>query len=324
MLSLVIPVFKNESCLPRLLAELEQLSSRVNGRLEVLFVVDGSPDRCLEILRKQLPDLRFPAQLLSLSRNFGSFSAIVAGLEHGRGDYFAVLAADLQEPPDLIIQFLDLLQQDEADIVFGHRSSRSDSWFTRFSSNAFWFIIRRFVIPEMPSGGVDVFACSRTVRDRLVQLHEVNTNLIALLFWMGFRRKFVAYDRAARLEGRSAWNLSKKIRYSLDTIFNFTDMPVRLLLYAGAFGMGTATVAGFVVLISKLVGNITVPGYAATVLTVLFFGGMTSLGLGVLGQYLWLSLQNARQRPNYIVASCEENSFEPVAPLDEAHKMHLR
>src|SRR5437868_1383364 len=128
MKSLVIPVYKNEANLDRLLSEMARLNDRIPDEFEVVFVVDGSPDRSLEILRQRLPKLKFKSQLLSLSRNFGSFSAIAAGMEHARGEALAVMAADLQEPPALIEQFFEILAKDQAEIVFGVRSRRADPW----------------------------------------------------------------------------------------------------------------------------------------------------------------------------------------------------
>jgi len=304
-LSLIVPIYKNEANLDDLLAEVGKLSQRLGGPLEAVFVVDGSPDRCQDILRRRLPSAPFPSRLVCLSRNFGAFSAIAAGLEAGTGDYFAVLAADLQEPPELIAQFYDVLSHDQADIVFGCRARRSDPWLSEFFSRLFWWIYGAFVVAEMPRGGIDVFGCTRQVRDRLLGCTESNTNLIALLLWLGFRRQFVFYDRRARRAGASAWTIGKKIKYASDSIFNFTDLPIQLLLSVGAIGIGAGTVFAAVLIVSKLTGRIAVPGYSAIVLAIIFFGGLTSLGLGIIGQYLWLTLQNARRRPTYIVASAE-------------------
>jgi glycosyltransferase involved in cell wall biosynthesis len=311
MLSLVIPVYRNEKNLDRLLAELSKLKDRLPDELEVVFVVDGSPDASLQILRDRLPSLSLRSQLISLSRNFGSFNAVMAGLGAGTGDHFAVLAADLQEPPELILQFHEVLKSDTADIVFGHRTGRSDPWMSELSSNIFWWIYRKLVVPDMPAGGVDVFACSKTVRDQVLRFREVNTNLIALLFWMGYRRHYIGYERAPRREGESGWTFSKKLEYCLNSIFNFTRLPIRLLLIVGVVGSTLAVVSAIVVLITKLRGDISVPGYTITVLFILFFGGVITLGLGVLGQYLWLSLQNVRGRPSYLIAESEQYS-EPT------------
>ena len=311
LLSLVIPVYKNEENLGRLLPAVVKLGQELPVRLEVIFVVDGSPDRSYEILEQRLPALGLRAQLLQLSRNFGSFSAIAAGMSAGAGDYFAVIAADLQEPPELVIQFAEVLRRGEADIVFGVRARRADPWLSELASNLFWGLYRRFVVRDMPPGGVDVFGCTRGVRDCILGLREVNTNLIALLFWVGFRRRYIAYERQARQEGRSAWTLKKKLRYSLDSIFNFTDLPLRLLMYAGILGMSFAIVFGIVLIVARLTGHIPVLGYTPIVLTIMFFGGLTSAAFGIVGQYLWLALQNARQRPNFIVASTRAYGREP-------------
>jgi polyisoprenyl-phosphate glycosyltransferase len=304
-LSLIVPIYKNEPNLEQLLAEVGKLHQRLGGPMEVVFVVDGSPDRCLDILRLRLPSSPFPSLLVCLSRNFGAFSAIAAGLEAGAGDYFAVLAADLQEPPELIAQFYDVLSHGQADIVFGCRARRSDPWLSELFSGLFWWIYGTFVVAEMPRGGIDVFGCTRQVRDRLLSCPESDTNLIALLLWLGFRRQFVPYDRQARRAGESGWTIRKRIKYALDSIFNFTDLPIQLLLSVGAVGVGVGTLFAMVLIISKLTGRIPVPGYSAIVLAIIFFGSLTSLGLGIIGQYLWLTLQNARRRPKYIVASAE-------------------
>jgi glycosyltransferase involved in cell wall biosynthesis len=314
MLSLVIPVYRNEENLPRLLRELQTFAESFTDPLEVVFVVDGSPDGSLRILHDRLPSWPVRSLLVELSRNFGSFSAVAAGLRHGRGDYFAMIAADLQEPLDLVSRFHALMQAGDADVVFGHRAGRTDAWLGQFLSESFWRLYRRFVLPDIPKGGIDVFGCRRQVRDRLLEMKELNTNLIALLFWLGFRRAFVPYERRARLEGRSAWTVGQKLRYALDSVFNFTDLPIKALLLLGTAGTLAACIAGVTVFVGWSLGHIPVLGYTPLMLVISFFGGLTALGLGIIGQYLWLSLQNARGRPSYVVKA--EWSFDP-APGDQ-------
>ena len=303
MLSLVIPVYNNEESLPRLFPALEQLAGQLPVALEVVFVVDGAVDASLARLKERLPAWPIRWQLLELSRNFGSFAAIAAGLQYAAGEHIAVLAADLQEPPDLVLEFHRALAADEAEVVLGYRTGRADPWWSRQLSAIFWGVYRRFVVPDMPRGGVDVFGCTRAVRDQLVQLREVNTNLIALVLWVGFRRKFVPYERRPRREGRSGWSFTRKLRYAFDSVFSFTDLPLRALVALGAAGTGLAVVAAATVFVMWSLGRIPVLGYTPLMLMITFFGGLTALGLGIVGQYLWLALQNARGRPNFIVRS---------------------
>jgi glycosyltransferase involved in cell wall biosynthesis len=301
-LSLIIPIYRNEACIPDLLRAMEDLNRQMSGEFEAVLVVDGSPDRSLELLAKSLPGAAFESQLLALSTNFGSFAAIRAGLASATGDLFAVMAADLQEPPELILQFRDLLRQGEHDVVVGTRQGRDDPFGKRLASAIFWKLYRRFVQRQMPPGGIDVFACNRPFRDQLLELHESNTTLVGLILWMGFRRAEIPYARRARRHGKSAWSFWRRFRYLLDSTFAFSDLPIRVLSFAGAMGMSLSIILMLIVLISKLTHKIEVPGYTATVLTVMFFGGLNALGLGLIGEYVWRTFQNTKGRPSYIVA----------------------
>ena len=305
MLSLVIPVYGNEENLPRLFAELEGFAAGFAEPLEVVFVVDGSPDASLRILQERLPGWPVRTQLLELSRNFGSFAAIAAGMRAARGEYMAALSADLQEPLSLVREFHRLLAAGDADVVFGHRTGRADARSSSVMSDLFWRLYRRFVVPEMPKGGVDMFGCTRAVRDVFAGMKEVNTNLIALLIWLGFRRVFVPYERQARLEGRSAWTFSRKWRYAIDSVFAFTDLPIRALLVMGSIGTAIAIVAAVTVFVGWATGHVPVLGYTPLMLVITFFGGLTALGLGITGQYLWLTLQNSRGRPPFVVRAAD-------------------
>jgi polyisoprenyl-phosphate glycosyltransferase len=305
MYSLVIPVFRNQESLPDLLAALTGMNAALDGKLEVVFVVDGSPDRSYALLRDSLPQAGFASQLLLLSRNFGSFAAIRCGLQAAGGEYFAVLAADLQEPPELAVDFFHSLARDEADVIVGTRDARADPLLSRIASGLFWRLYRHLINPEIPTGGVDVFGCNRKFRDQLLALDECHSSLIGLLFWLGFRRKTVGYERRARQHGKSAWTLRRKITYMLDSIFAFSDLPIRLLLLLGIVGIGVAVLYGVTVLMLRLFGDLSVPGYAATIMSILFFGGLNALGLGIIGSYVWRAYANTQQRPLAVVMHSE-------------------
>jgi glycosyltransferase involved in cell wall biosynthesis len=303
--SIIIPVYKNEGSIPRLLAAMEQLcaSETLRGETEVVFVVDGSPDQSYALLKTALPNLGFSAQLIGHSRNFGSFPAIRTGLMHARGEYFGVMAADLQEPPELMVDFFAALCHDECDVVVGTRSSRSDPLSSRLASGIFWWGYRKLIVRDMPEGGVDIFGCNKAFRDQLLGLEESRSSLIALIFWLGFRRKLLAYERRVRQEGVSAWTFRKKMDYMMDSVFAFTDYPIRLLTNIGLIGSLFSAILGILVLAAYLAGQINVPGYAATMLVVLFFGMLNVFGLGLVGAYAWRAYENSKQRPLAVVAS---------------------
>jgi hypothetical protein len=169
----------------------------------------------------------------------------------------------------------------------------------------------------MPKGGADVFACTRAVRDHLVQLGEQNTSLIGLLIWLGFRRAEIPYERRKSLTGRSGWTLGRRVRYSLDSLFAFTDLPIRIVSLIGLLGMTLSIVLGLVVLWARLSGRTEVPGYSATVLVVMFFGGLNSLGIGLLGEYLWRTYENTKGRPRHVVA---RHTTFPARPSSSREK----
>lgn len=312
MNSLIIPVYRNEANIPDLLGALAALASRLPDPLEVIFVDDGSPDNSHAILARALPEMPFTAQLLRHSRNFGSFAAIRTGLEAARGTYFAVMAADLQEPPELVEAFFQQLGTETVDVVVGTRDNRADPITTRLAAGSFWWLYRKLVNPDVPPGGVDVFACNRDFRDQLLAMKESNSSLIGLMYWIGFRRGSVAYSRQERIHGKSAWTLRRKLKYMLDSLFSFSDLPVRLLLAAGAGGMLVSVFLGITVLGLRLFSGTAVPGYTATMITILFFGGLNAFGLGLIGSYVWRAFANTQNRPLSIVMS--RRDFSPPPP----------
>lgn len=317
MLSLIVPVYRNESGLPALLAALQALHLELAGEMEAVLVVDGSPDRCYELLRAALPASGLRARLVLLARNFGSFAAIRVGLEVASGDCFAVMAADLQEPPDLVVRMHAALCQGDCDVVVGLRQARNDALASRLAAQLFWALYRRCVLPEMPPGGVDVFACNRAFRDSLLQLREHHSSLIAQMFWLGFRRKQLPYVRQPRRHGASAWTLEKKLAYLADSVFAFTDLPIRWLLRVGLVGVLAAGGLGCAVLVARLSGAISVPGYAMTMLVLVFFGALNLLSLGIVGSYAWRAYENTKARPLAVVLR-DERFGAPGAGADAA------
>jgi polyisoprenyl-phosphate glycosyltransferase len=304
--SVVVPVYRNEGTLAALVDRLDQLATRLDGPLEVVFVVDGSPDNSLVMLRDLLRAHRhFSSQLIALSRNFGSFSAIKAGLLEARGDFAAVMAADLQEPESLIEDFFSALADGEHDVAVGVRASRDDPVGGAAASRLFWWMYRKLVQPEIPPGGVDVFACSRDVAGRLAGLEESHTSLVGLLYWLGFRRVEVPYVRRARPVGKSAWSLRKRIRYLEDSIYSFTSLPIAAITVLGIVGVVASLSWAVVVIAFWAAGRIDVPGYTPLMLALLFVASSVLIGLGIVGSYVWRTYENSKGRPTAVTMTHE-------------------
>lgn len=306
MYSLIIPVYKNQESIPALLAAVNQLNQQLNNQLETVFVVDGSPDQSYALLKKSLPEMSFRSKLLLLSRNFGSYAAIRTGLEAAQGEFFAVMAADLQEPPELILEFFKCLETEETDVTFGIRKSRQDPLLQKIPAKTYWYLYKTFVQKEMPHGGIDIFGCNLQFRDQLLQLNELNSSLVGLALWLGFKRKLIPYERLERQHGKSAWGFRKKLKYAMDSSFAFSDLPIRLLYLLGASGILLSLALAAIVILAKLIGAIPVPGYATTVITILFFAALNSMGLGIIGSYVWRAFENTKSRPHSIVMSATE------------------
>ena len=315
MLSLIIPVYRNEESVPELLEAVEQMGMALPDELEAVFVVDGSPDRSYELLRDGLPLRPYRSRLALLSRNFGAFPAVRAGLQLARGDRFAIMAADLQEPPELILRMDELVRADEADVVLGVREARHDPVRNQLPARLFWTLYRQLVVKEIPPGGVDVFACNGEFREQLLGLEEQHSSLVAQLFWLGFRRSYVGYVRRERRHGRSAWTFRKKVDYLTDSIFSVTDLPIRLLVRVGGLIALAFGLFGAIAALARLIGLIDVPGFTALAVLVVFLGALNLFGLGIVGSYAWRAYENSKQRPLHVVL--RQLDFDPRASEEE-------
>jgi glycosyltransferase involved in cell wall biosynthesis len=298
--SIVVPVYKNEGSIEHLLNRISEISGAVTGSVEAVFVVDGSPDKSLEVLRSSLPRDGFDAKVLLLSRNFGAFSAIRAGLREARGEATVVMAADLQEPTSLILDMLGIVQRDEADVAVGVRQSRKDGVVSRTLSAVFWKVFNRVSSLELPRGGVDIFALSRSARETLNSFEESSTSLIGLIYWMGFRRQEVPYHRVERQVGKSSWSLQKRINYAKDSITAFSEFPLSVFLWSGVIGALVSLVFALIGAYQYVFTSDHQSRREITAIGLLFVASYLMAGLGVLGTYLWRIADNVRKRPDSI------------------------
>ena len=314
LVSVVVPVYQNAGSLADLLARLRGVAAGLPAeRFEFVFVDDGSKDDSFAVLRRLAgEDAR--VRLVKLSRNFGSGPAILAGLTEARGDCMLALSADLQDPPELIPQMLEMWRQGRK-VVLAARRSRADPLATRLLASAFYRLFRRFALPNMPRHGFDFFLLDRTVRDLIAGIQENNAYLMGLILWMGFEPGVVHYDRAARAAhyGPSMWGLGRRVKHFIDSFTAFSYFPLRAASVLGVVVAVLGVLYAILVVVLRVVHGFPVEGWASIMVAVLLLSGVQMLMIGVLGEYLWRNLEETRRRPRFIVEQVVEGS----GPLDE-------
>jgi dolichol-phosphate mannosyltransferase len=299
-ISIIIPVYFNELSLPHLFSRLAAMADKASGyQFEFIFVDDHSGDASYSLLREFAGKDR-RAAVLKLSRNFGSFYAIRAGLQYSSSDCAVIISADLQDPPELIPQLIEQWEQGKK-VVMAVRKDREDSWHVRLLATAYYSLMRRFALHDMPVGGFDFVLIDRRIIDILTEIKEKNTSLMGLILWSGFQRGIVYYTRKKREHGTSKWTMTKKIKYFIDSFVAFSYAPIRLFQLVG---IGLAFV-GFLyalfIAFRRIIYDFPVPGLSALIVITLIIGGVQLIMLGVIGEYLWRNADDAKNRPLFII-----------------------
>ena len=299
-LSIITPAFKEARNIQALHARLSAELSGLDIPWEWIVVDDHSPDGTWVVLR-ELAAREPRLKAVRLARNSGSHTALACGLQHARGDCAVVLAADLQDPPETIPALLEKWRAG-AKIVWAVREGREgESAATKGFARLYYGIMRRFVgISEMPATGADFFLLDRRVIDVLNVFKEANVSLLALLTWMGFKQDRILYVKQARQHGQSGWSMEKKLKLVVDSVTSFTYKPIRFMSYAGFVVALAGFLYALVVVVNALIGKPS-PGWSSLMIVLLLVGGLQMLMMGVLGEYVWRALDEARARPRFIV-----------------------
>ncbi len=322
LISIIVPVFNERDNLrPFHDAVTDVIRSMPEYDWEFLFVDDGSRDGSFEVLGglrahdERVQALRFP-------RNFGSHVAIAAGIDYCHGDAAIVMAADLQDPPALIREFVDRWRSGH-DVVWGARTGRDEGALRSYGMSMFYRLVRRFAIPTYPQGGTGSFSLiSRPVIDAFRQCQERNRLTFGLIAWSGFRETSVPYHRPRRLIGSSSWTVRRMLKAAIDTFISFSSLPIRTISFLGLFVSALSLLFGVYVFINQLFFGTRVQGWTSVMLTVLVLGGVQLLMIGVLGEYLQRILDEARARPLYIVERTLGLSPPAVTPHQVTAQAH--
>lgn len=302
-ISLVVPCYNEEQSLPYFWAEVQRVMQKMDYvDFELIFVNDGSRDKTLEVLRK-LAQKDPRVKYLSFSRNFGKEAAMFAGLEHARGDYAAVMDADLQDPPALLEEMYRALTQEGYDSAATRRVTRKGEPPIRsFFARMFYRIINRMTDVEIVDGARDFRLMNRPFLDALLSLRERNRFSKGLFGWVGFKTKWIEFENVERVAGETKWSFWKLFKYSIEGIVAFTTMPLTLASFAGFLLCMVALCSTVFIVVRKLLFGDPVSGWASTASIITFIGGIQLFFMGIFGQYLAKAYTEIKNRPLYIVA----------------------
>ena len=299
-LSLVIPIYNEEEVLPQLDVRLKELLAKLAIDTEVVFVNDGSKDRSIEILRRMAShELRY--RVIGFSRNFGHQRAITAGMEKSRGRAVVVMDADLQDPPEVILEMVEKWREGY-DVVYGRRRSREgESSFKLLTAKVFYRVFAAMIPIEVPLDTGDFRLMSRRVVQTMRGLRETHRFVRGLVAWVGFKQTAVEYDRAARAAGETKYPLKKMLAFAMDGIASFSIQPLRFATYIGVFVGAASVLYACAAALTWWAGH-TVPGWTTTVILVSFLSSVQFFMIGVLGEYVGRIYEQVKRRPLYIIS----------------------
>lgn len=301
-ISVIIPCYFNELNIPTTVQELKTNETLFPSDVafEYVMVDDGSKDNTLEELKKFKTAYPEQVKIIKLSGNFGSYNAIQAGMKYSTGDCTVVIAADLQDPPELMVKMYEYWQKG-VKLVVANRNDREDAFTSRIFAEQYQKLIRKHALANLPKGGFDYCLFDRQLREQVVNMGENNTNSLYLLMWLKYDYVAIPYTRKARKAGKSRWTLSKKIKLFVDSFVSFSYFPLRLITIGGLLlGLISLLYAAYVIF-AHLTGNIDVQGWTTMMVVFLLVAAFQMISIGIIGEYLWRNLEASRKRPAYIV-----------------------
>lgn len=298
--SIVVPVFNEETVLPEFYNRLTRVIETLSGNFEVLFVNDGSEDRTETILR-DLHQKDQRVKVINFSRNFGHQVAITAGIDLAQGRACIIMDADLQDPPEVIPR---LIERWEAgfEVVFAVRTRREgERFFKLITANLFYALLKKLARIEIPQNAGDFRLLDRKVIDALKLMPEKNRFVRGLVSWVGFKQTQLFYERDARFAGETKYPFVKMLKFAVDGIISFSDIPLRLATWLGLFFSFASFLIMLWVIGAKLFSDRTVLGWASIMVTILLIGGVQLFTVGILGEYIARTFEEAKQRPLYLI-----------------------
>ena len=301
-ISIIIPCYFNELNIP--VTTLELIDNEKLFPSDVVFeyvmVDDGSKDNTLGELKKFKSKYPDKVTIIKLSGNFGSYNAILAGMEYATGDCNVVITADLQDPPELMIKMYEYWLKG-IKLVLANREKREDGFLAGILANQYQKLIRKYALANLPKGGFDYCLFDKQLREQVVAMEEKNTNSLYLLTWLKYDYVSIPYVRKKRVLGKSKWTLNKRIKLFIDSFVSFSYFPLRLITTIGLLLGMVSFIYAIYVVIARITGFINVEGWTTMMVVFLLVSSFQMMAIGILGEYLWRNLEASRKRPSYVV-----------------------
>ena len=298
-LSIVVPIYKNQDNIRPFYNDFTDNIKPFIDDYEIIMVHDASPDGSWNIM-KEIAESDNKIKLIKLSRNFGAIAASFTGIQYSEGDCVTVKACDLQEPPELTVNMYNMWKNGSKSVI-AIRESRDDPWYTTIFSNMYYWLIRKMVISDMPIGGFDTYLIDRKIANKIVAINDKNSPITLQILWMGFGPDKTYYERRKREIGKSSWTFSKKMKLFVDSLIGFSYIPIRFMSVIGLVFSFGSIVWGIYMIIVRLMGEIPVQGYTTIIVLILFSSGLIMFTLGLLGEYVWRTLDASKKRPISVV-----------------------
>lgn len=306
LVTILVPAYNEQEVLHLLYDRLEKLmNENTNYDFEVLLVNDGSKDRTLEIMQElRSKDKRFC--YLNLSRNFGKETAMIAGLDYCKGDAVVIIDADLQDPPELIPEMIKYWEEGYDDVYAKRKSREGETWLKKFTSKMYYKVLQSFTRIEIQKDTGDFRLLDRRCVEALKSMRENQRYTKGLFSIIGYNKKEILYDRDPRAAGQTKWNYGKLIDLSIDGITSFTTSPLRWAAIIGVIVSMIGFIYMLYIIIKTIATGIDVPGYASTMVVILFLGGIQLIFLGIIGEYLGRAFNESKHRPLYFIERYNE------------------
>ena len=298
--TVVVPIYKSQDHIQKLFEYIQQIADVV-GEVEILFVIDGSPDSSESVICVEAQKYSFKVRIIRLSRNFGVGPALHAALSNLETSSVVIVGSDRQEPFEFYTECFNRLETAEVDVCIGARISRDDPFLQSTMSKLFWTFYRRFADKDMPTGGIDGVGMSEKAYTALQQLPELNTNFMLQLQWLGFRRVYIPFARVKRESGKSSWTMRGRVKLAIDSVFGFSNLPIQILAIIRNFGvLLTTTILFSSIFLSDLNIDDSRLGNIANMIGLLL-GALILLGIGIIGNYVIRIYDNSKIRPKWVI-----------------------